>query len=637
MWVLRLRAAIPVALACVALASCAEPSTVRTPDESSHLHTSRRDSRVWALLINGGGSKAKNYQSHLMHLRSMLDFLATADIPKRRIEVFTSDGADPAPDLAVRDAQPEKNFWLIQDIPVGRRLRTELRYENTRIEGVRVHAATQHDLNQWAASHRPRLKPGDTLFVYVTDHGTKNAADLDNNSIVLWGEDWSVSEFRGFLDKLRKDVRVVLLMSQCFSGSFANTMYASGEPTRILGNVCGYFSSSPTHRAYGCYPENLGKNNVGHSFRFLEALNTSGNLGTAHGEVTRNDRTPDVPNRTTDLLLQRILERAAAERGKSFRVYADELLRQAWRDEVHSRGLFKAIDAVGTTFSISTPRTLTELLEQTGELPRLASELNDHAHHWRNALTDLERENFERFLGTNEFWRGYLSDTFLDELSDPDKRKLSRWLLTDLQRYIDTDAETSQRLQTMHTMTVEAAAAAYRMEVRRAAAERMRHLLVRIAGLVHLDRYGSNTDRRDYEALSECENLRLTKPRRVSAKRASNDRPFPSLAQEAELLEAVRPGWLGIEFEPVATGVRGSYGLALGASTVTRVLPESPADTAGIHTGDIIVGPPGRPFRDRNQLREWVMTALVGQDQELTILRSGLPMSIVVRVGAAPL
>src|SRR5207247_1591743 len=81
-----------------------------------------------------------------------------------------------------------------------------------------------------------RLRPGDTLLVYVTDHGSKNDKDTADNRIVLWGEKESISvkELAQLTDQLDPGVRVVALMSQCFSGSFANLMSVrarDGQPS----------------------------------------------------------------------------------------------------------------------------------------------------------------------------------------------------------------------------------------------------------------------------------------------------------------------------------------------------------------------------------------------------------------------
>src|SRR5204863_50369 len=153
--------------------------------------------------------------------------------------------------------------------------------------------------------------------LYVTDHGQKNAEDSLNNSITLWGpkESLSVSELRELLRILRPGVRVVMLMSQCYSGAFAHLVAVEPDapPT---GNLCGYFSSTADRPAYGCYPENRGKENVGHSFHFIQALAIARRFPDAHLQVLVSDATPDVPLRTSDVYLEDLLRRKAAAGGE---------------------------------------------------------------------------------------------------------------------------------------------------------------------------------------------------------------------------------------------------------------------------------------------------------------------------------
>lgn len=68
---------------------------------------------VEALLINGGGTPAANYRSHLMHVRLMLDILREAGVPERRITILSGDGPDPAADVALREVQREEDYWLL--------------------------------------------------------------------------------------------------------------------------------------------------------------------------------------------------------------------------------------------------------------------------------------------------------------------------------------------------------------------------------------------------------------------------------------------------------------------------------------------------------------------------------------------
>jgi S1-C subfamily serine protease len=113
--------------------------------------------------------------------------------------------------------------------------------------------------------------------------------------------------------------------------------------------------------------------------------------------------------------------------------------------------------------------------------------------------------------------------------------------------------------------------------------------------------------------------------------------PFPQLVDESELLANVLPGWIGIEFGPVRGALRRQLGLERGAVRVKRAFPGSPAEQAGLRAGDIVLGPPGSPFIERNQIREWVMTSIVDEVRSLDVLRDGVPITVRVRVAAAPI
>jgi hypothetical protein len=500
----------------------------------------------------------------------LIGLLRERGVPAKRIFVFSSDGTDPAPDLAVRDSQPEKDFWLIEDLPVGAELKTEVRYENSTLDGVSVAPASKRALNEWVQKHRRKLRDGDTLLFYVTDHGSKNTADLDNNTIVLWGEALSVEEFKTLLRRLPRGLRVVSLMSQCFSGSFSNSMYDQADAPS--GNVCGYYSSAADRPAYGCYPENLGKENVGHSFRFFEGIDLYGNLAEAHDRVLLSDRTPDVPNRTTDGYLEELLEAEAARRRVRIGDLIDSLLNQAWQDEVHYERQFAQIDHLGHAFGSFGPRSLKELNARASRIPGLAAELASYAKRWKSALVELKRENFARFLDGYPFWRDYIERNFVGSLDDEEKRRLSAWLLEDLVAFTQTDEAVTDRLHALRTISHESQTASYRMQVRLAVVLRMRALLTRIAGLVYLDRHADVEERQAFEALAACEDLTIGHPGRRSRTATALPPPYPPMIDEMELLASVLPGWLGIDYAHLPAREQAELGLESGAVRITRVL-----------------------------------------------------------------
>jgi S1-C subfamily serine protease len=70
---------------------------------------------------------------------------------------------------------------------------------------------------------------------------------------------------------------------------------------------------------------------------------------------------------------------------------------------------------------------------------------------------------------------------------------------------------------------------------------------------------------------------------------------------------------------------------------VNKVIPDSPAEEAGLLEKDIIIGPPEAAFVEPHQIREWIMTSVVGEERRLVILRGRARMTVYVRVGAAPI
>ena len=157
--------------------------------------------RLQAVLLNGGGQPTINFYSHLLHVTLLSGVLQRAGLSPTDMAIFSADGADPKADFAVREVQPEADFWLLRGTRLERPLRTPIRYENSVVDGFTLQPATRAALHSWFAEAAGHLRPGDTLLFYVTDHGTKNAEDPANNRITLWGdqESLSVTELTGTL------------------------------------------------------------------------------------------------------------------------------------------------------------------------------------------------------------------------------------------------------------------------------------------------------------------------------------------------------------------------------------------------------------------------------------------------------
>jgi hypothetical protein len=592
--------------------------------------------RVWVALINGGGSAERNYQSHLLHVRELVDLLGARGVERRRMAVFASDGDDPTPDLAVLDRRDDGAFWLVDGLSVGEALRPEIHLVDSSVDGIDLYEASRARFNLWIAKISERMRTGDTLLIYVTDHGWKNGANLDENAIVMWGEHLHVSEMRAALRALPDGVRVVMLMSQCFSGSFANLIYGPGGVNDVDGSVCGYFSTTAERFAYGCYAENRGRDNVGHSFRFIEGLRSSRSFLDAHATVLLDDRTPDVPHRTSDHYLRRLLLAEAQARGVALDVFVDELLEQAWSDELHYKTAFAEIDELGEVYGSSGPRTLVGLEEGARNLPSLRSDLDEYASYWRKSLHELRYESFSRFLAEHPDWQKVADVEFLEALGPERKRETLELLLDELADFTFADRGLKKRLRLLKVMAEEAQAASYRMAVRLGASLRMRVLLLRIAGQVFLDRFGDDEERAAFARLTDCEDFSLGERVRPLGRVRLEAAAYPPLTDEMELLAMVLPGWMGVEYRPLDAVRRAQYELSDGAVVVTGVYPHSPAERAGLQTGDVILGPPGAYFAETNQIREWVMTSIVDEVRTLHVLRDGRVQAFEFRIGAPP-
>src|SRR6185295_6905415 len=162
---------------------------------------------------------------------------------------------------------------------------------------------------------------------------------------------------------------------------------------------------------------------------------------------------------------------------------------------------------------------------------------------------------------------------------------------------------------------------------RQAALLRMSSVLTTIAGRIYLT-HATLAERSAYEALRRCEDFALPRPAAPS-KAPVAPAPFPPIEEEMKVVEQVIPGWMGIAFDDERqSATRKRLNLGEGPATVTSVLPDSPAQAAGLALGDIVLGPPGQPFTQHGDIKAWTMLLPVDKPQALQVLRGGKPLAI---------
>lgn len=604
---------------------------------SAHAAPARSTDRLHVLMLSGGGSRQENYRSHVSHLKQFLQLTDRAGVPRERVSVLASDGADPGADLAVLDAQPEDGLWLLDRTPLQDLLAPSLEFVNTEIEGINLMPATQASLVQWFRTARKKLSAGDTLLVFVTDHGENKTRDPWQSQITLWGprEALNVRQLRALLETLDPRVKVVTLMSQCFSGGFAqlyNTHASRGLPS---GSACGFFSSTADRPAYGCFPESAGQDAIGHAFRFFEALAQGKDFTRAHREILVQDDSPDVPLRTSDVFLLDQLEAYARQAKRDLHETADALLERAWKDKARWEPELRLLDALGRAYGLFSPRSHRELAGPEKQLSTVLEQLERHGRLWEDAFADISNSNLQEFLDKHPAWAEELQPRRVQRLEQPARRELARSLLTQLLPFTEAHEDRRARIERVTSRLDTVNEVAYRMQVRLAAILRMRTLLSRIAAQVLVETRGTEAQKRALASLTSCEDFALPLGGKVEV--ALKDPPaLPSYEQDLSDAQAVFPAWLGIQFGGVPRAVATRFELPSGASMIQRVFPDSPAARASLRPGDIVLGPPGAPFEDNAQVRSWTMLSPTETPLPMVILREGKTLTANITLTPYP-
>ncbi len=99
----------------------------------------------------------------------------------------------------------------------------------------------------------------------------------------------------------------------------------------------------------------------------------------------------------------------------------------------------------------------------------------------------------------------------------------------------------------------------------------------------------------------------------------------------------VSRGWLGVMIQDVTRELAESFGMEKpGGALVAKVLPDSPAEKAGIKTGDIILEFNGHEIEHSSDLPPVVGTTSIGKRVPVKILREGRDKTIHVIISTLP-
>jgi serine protease Do len=116
--------------------------------------------------------------------------------------------------------------------------------------------------------------------------------------------------------------------------------------------------------------------------------------------------------------------------------------------------------------------------------------------------------------------------------------------------------------------------------------------------------------------------------------------PTEVAMQVVEQLKAqgkVSRGWLGVQIQDVTRELAESFGMKKPqGALVSKILPKSPAEEAGIQVGDIIVEYNGKEISTSASLPPMVGITKIGDKGVLKIIRQGATKELPVKIGALP-
>ncbi|MCL5668991.1 MAG: Do family serine endopeptidase, partial [Gammaproteobacteria bacterium] len=99
----------------------------------------------------------------------------------------------------------------------------------------------------------------------------------------------------------------------------------------------------------------------------------------------------------------------------------------------------------------------------------------------------------------------------------------------------------------------------------------------------------------------------------------------------------VTRGWLGILIQDVTAELAESFGMDKPqGALVAKLLPDGPAQKAGIQVGDIIVEFNGKPVEESSMLPRLVGRSKLGDSVPVKIIRNGKPLTLKVKIAELP-
>ncbi|NES82825.1 MAG: Caspase domain-containing protein [Moorea sp. SIO2B7] len=261
-----------------------------------------RSKKTNFLIVAGGGNPSMNEIALEKNVLYFQRTLKTLGYNPANASIFFANGNDGQATVRYIDENNRQQF-KVPDIPYLQE------------------AATLENFHIWLEKTKNK-KSKNPIFFYFTGHGIPA-------HLILWeNQHLSVQQLAIQLDQLSQDTPVVVMMSQCYAGSFANFIYQGGRPSNpiALQTRCGFFATIATATSVGCTPEVNEADYKDYSSSFFAGLSGVNRIGQkvasadydqdgrvsfreAHAFAKIDEKTTDLPISTSESWLQKQIPR----------------------------------------------------------------------------------------------------------------------------------------------------------------------------------------------------------------------------------------------------------------------------------------------------------------------------------------
>ena len=291
------------------------------------------------MIIGGGPSPSSNQVSLERNVVFAQATIAAGNPNATDVALFFADGENSDRDLQYKDKATPTNDatkWAMR--LYAHNVNPQMHYRNHEL-GATHKPAMKSDIERKLTQLSKTLKVGDRLFIYVTAHGgpaeteyyyddTSSEADSENaynTTIGLWNdESIDANDLSHLLDLFDAEVPITMIMTQCYAGGFAETIFNNADRRQGLNlrPRCGFFAQRHDRPAAGCTPEIDEASYQEYSTFFWAALSGKDRLGEpvegadynkdgkvqfseAHAYTIIHSRTIDIPLAASESILRK--------------------------------------------------------------------------------------------------------------------------------------------------------------------------------------------------------------------------------------------------------------------------------------------------------------------------------------------